>query len=196
MNSESPHIGRPSTTRTEGLEKAAEELAPHLSLQRVESTAKFLLGTVSLVGALITGFGAFGSKAGDEAKWLLPSLLLVAAGIVLAVLAVIGSADEVDVDDLEDVDRYYAKQIERRGRRVRLAGVAIAAALLLAVLPAISAGDEDSVSGPMHRVRPPCHHFSSPIDGRCGSLGWHRSPHGGPAVSRRSPRESDRSGGQ
>jgi len=134
-------VGSPPTLRSENLEQAAAQLAPHRSLERIESTARLLLGTVGLVGAVITGFGAFrDSFAAEDIGWLLPSLIAATLGLILAVTAALGTADEVNVDDLEDVDRYYSRQIKCRGRRVRGAALALAVSLLLALLPAVKAG--------------------------------------------------------
>jgi hypothetical protein len=139
-------VGGAPTTRTENLEAAATELAPHLSLGRVESSARLLLGAVTLAGALLGGFGALGSTVvADHPAWALPSLGLIAISVALAAWSAIGSADEVQVDDLEDVSRYYDRQIEVRGALVRWAALALAFALLLAPLPAIraaTAGDD------------------------------------------------------
>lgn len=138
-------VGEAPTTRTENLEAAAAELAPHLSLARVEASARLLLGTVTLTGALLGGFGALGSRAvADHPVWALPTLVLIAISVVLAAWSAIGSADEVQVDDLEDVSCYYDRQIELRGTLVRWAALALAAALLLAPLPVIRAATSGS----------------------------------------------------
>lgn len=140
-------VGKEPTARIENLEAAAAELAPHLSLGRVESGAKVLLGSVTVAGALLGGLGALGSTVvADHPAWALPSLVLIAISVSLAAWAMIGSGDTVQVDDLEDVSSYYTAQIESRGRLVRFGAAALVAALLLAPLPAIRAattsGDE------------------------------------------------------
>jgi hypothetical protein len=141
--------GRPATTRVENLEQSAVELAPHESLRRLEANARYVLGTVGVVSAIITGFGAFGdSVARNNPGWAVPSLVLFAVGVALALLAAVGKADDVNVDDLEDVDRFYADQIEWRGRLLRVAGACVALAMVLAVLPAVQEStDSSSESG-------------------------------------------------
>jgi hypothetical protein len=132
--------GQPPTTRTDNLQLAAAELAPHLSLQRIEANARFVLATVTVVGGLLTGLGVLGDTAvSDHPAWALPSLLAAAISVAVAVWATVGSNDEVQVDDLDDVDRYYTEQIRQRGKLARIAGSMLAIALLLAVVPAIRA---------------------------------------------------------
>jgi hypothetical protein len=143
--SEPQRPGRSPTTRIENLERSASELAPHESLQRLEATARVVLGTVGAISAIITGFGAFGgSVATDHLGWAIPSLVLFAAGVSLALLAAVGKADDGNFDDLEDVDRFYAEQIEWRGRLIRIASACVALALVLAVLPAVRQSTETS----------------------------------------------------
>lgn len=141
--------GAAPTTKEGQLVEAAAELAPHLSLARVEATAKLVLATVALLGTLLTGFGALGSAVvADHPLWALPSLLLAATSVTLATLAAVGKKDAVNVDDLNEVECYYATQIAYRGAMVRWAGIALAAALLLAALPlARSAMTSEAVSG-------------------------------------------------
>jgi hypothetical protein len=189
-SSDQPRVGRLPTARTDNLRSAAEDLAPHHSLNRIESTAKFLLGTVGLVGGLVTGFGIFeGSLGADRAGWLLPCLVCAALAVILSVLAAMGGADEVNVDDLEDVDRYFSRQIERRGWLVRLAGIALAASLVLALLPAAMSGHKDDherdgfpafVSGLVLGDLLDCDLLSGPADARCEVWRPHRSGHGDP----------------
>lgn len=188
-SSDSTQAGQPPTRRSENLEEAARELAPHHSLGRVESTARFILGTVGIVGALITGFGAFGSSpAAEHPWWLLPSLTFTAVSIVLALFAAMGSPDEVNVDDLEDVDSYFADQIERRGTLVRMAGIALAISIVLAIAPAViatgdsrpqgSPGSTFFFSGLTIGLLPPCHPVSGPAPVACSAREPDRSRRG------------------
>lgn len=180
------------TVRVENLEAAAFDLAPHRSLERIESTGRFLLGTVGVVGALITGFGVFDSSmVANHVGWLLPSLIAAAFAMGLALFAAIGTGDSVRVDDLEDVDRYYSSQIRRRGRMIRLAGLALAASLLLALIPATESdsGSEGGAEAPSFVAgfvagASVSHLLSNRADERYGPAASPRSRHGARAMNR------------
>jgi len=131
--------GEPPTLRTDGLEQAAAELAPHHSLARVDSAAKAMLGMSGLVGSVITAFGALGSDAVREHPSLaLPALVLSALALACASWASVGSVEKVNVDDLSEVESFYAREIERRGTLVRASGVLLGLAILLALLPMLA----------------------------------------------------------
>lgn|GEM_PF-3025289 len=184
-SSDRVRVGQPATTRVENLEAAALALAPHRSLERIESTGRFLLGTVGVVGALITGFGVLDSSTiANHVGWLLPSLIAAAFAMGLALFAAIGTGDSVQVDDLEDVDRYYSSQIRQRGRLIRLAGLALAASLLLALIPAAESGGGSEDGAEAHSFfagfvagASVSHLLNNRVDGRYGPAASPRSRH-------------------
>jgi hypothetical protein len=130
---------RRKTVTDELLQSAALDLGPEKSLSRIEASAKLLIASVTVFGSVLGGFGALGSDVVAEHPALaVPSVVLVAISLALAVWAVVPAPTAVNVDDLEDLRRYYSRQIAIRGWLVRIAGILFGFALVAAILPALA----------------------------------------------------------
>lgn len=152
-NAETLQVGEPGTVLSEAVERAALELGPDRSLARIESTTKFVLATVTAVGTVVAAFGALASDlVKDHLCLALPSMVSIALSIALAAWAALGVGDEVDLDDLEDVEAFYRREIQLRSNLARWAGGLLALGVALSVLPAVAAAADDDGPKP-HKPR-------------------------------------------
>jgi len=128
--------------------RSRDTLAPHESLQSVETAAGRVVGVVAVIAALSSGLGLLSATELSDAGWgwAIPTTVLAAISVAVAIWATIPKLDEVRPGDLEDVDRFFSAQIKFRGRLVRFAACGIAAALVLTPLPlfASAVGGEGS----------------------------------------------------
>ncbi len=130
---------------------AAAELAPDKSVARIEDNAKYLLGGVAVIGALLTGLGVFTSdRVAAHPVALLPTVALTAASLAAAALALVPHGGGVSIDDVASIRRFYEGDIKARGRLVRAAGVLFGLSLLATSIPAIviSTGKQPAPAGP------------------------------------------------
>lgn len=134
--------GRAPTTSERLLVSSVEELAPHKSLSAIESVAKFIFGSASIVGVVLTGLGVLGSTNAQGAgiAWALPSILAVAISLFLATLSLIPRVSAVRLGDQGELQRYFDRELRRRGLFVVTAGFAFAIAFPLASMPSVVAG--------------------------------------------------------
>lgn len=124
---------------------AADDLSPEKSLSRVAANAKYVVATVTVVGATLATVGVT-SAAGLADRPAIRALVLVAA--VLSALAVVVAlsfltlrSHPVNLENLVEVESWYAAEL-KRGIWVRVAGYL----LVIAVLTAITAGILAAVS--------------------------------------------------
>ncbi len=127
-------VGKAPTEQDRMLEKASEEFAPEKSLERVHSSAKALLQSVTVGGTLFTALGLLaGERLRDGPSWLLAvaagALALLALSLGLAAWALVPSVGKLAAGDLNAVGGWYQEQIKRRGNKARAAGIMFALAL-------------------------------------------------------------------
>jgi hypothetical protein len=94
----------------------------------VSATLASALGLVTATRLTDVGWG-----------WALPTVILSAISVALAVWATMPGRETVSPGDLESVRMFYADQIRVRGRLVRAAALMLAVAVLLTPLPALAA---------------------------------------------------------
>jgi len=112
---------------------AAQEVAPAKSLAQIQDISKFLVGSVALVGTLITGFGLVAPDAVRRTTFgFILAVILALGSLILALIAAVPRAADLNLADLTAVEAWYAPQIRQR----RLAATASAIALGLAILVA------------------------------------------------------------
>lgn len=125
---------------------ASESLGPERSLARVEGTAKFVFANVTVITAVLTGFGLLTGvgAAWDQGPHIFSvplAIALAAAALLLATFALLPSLSRVDIADLEAVRSFYSRGIWRRGLSAAFAMVALAAAVASAVVTAAAQGE-------------------------------------------------------
>jgi hypothetical protein len=136
-------IGPRSTPPSEDAklwEAASSELTPDKSVTRINDSARFLIGNVTLLGTLLTGIGLLSANQNP----LLVNRKLVTAVVILATLAValafsstILQTRNVRLFNLNEVEEWYKRHL-RYARRVQVAGVLLGVAVILAGLAAVS----------------------------------------------------------
>jgi hypothetical protein len=119
---------------------AAELLAPDKTLTRITANARGTVSTVAFVGTALTALGLVSTTAlfgRSETRWI----ATLATG--LALLSVISSIaflalrlERVNVEDIEDVKRWYSRQF----RFSYIAGIASWLLLAAVVCAAVAAG--------------------------------------------------------
>ncbi len=131
---------RPATTRERLLERSRDELAPHKSLEAVTEASTRVVGAVSVAATLVAALGLVSATTLSDSgwEWALPTVTLAALSVTLAVWSTVPSQATVSPGDLEDVRRFFASQINQRGRLIRAASLAFGLSVLLTPLPAVS----------------------------------------------------------
>lgn len=121
---------------------AASYLQPEKSVERIVVSAKYVIASVTIVATVLTTVGSL--KAEEIAQdplleWLAASTgVVVASAVLLAYLPLIMKTNEVQVENLLEVERWFSNEI-KKGRFVRLAGFALSMAVALAVITAVAA---------------------------------------------------------
>jgi hypothetical protein len=120
---------------------AAAELTPARSLARIDAHARQVVGTVSVVGTLLTGLGLV---AGDQvatsavARWL--AVAAVAAAVAAVVVAwscqLLRLVARFTPGNLVEVQAWYRRQF-RRAYGVWAAGVLLLVAIVVAAAAAL-----------------------------------------------------------
>jgi hypothetical protein len=135
-------VGEPLSAADQRWQQAAAELEPARSLTRAEDRAKQLVGTVSVVGVLLTGSGLVAAarlQTLPPARWLaIVAVALALTGVVLALWTLLLREQDVAVNDLRGVQRWYAAQF-RRARLVQFAGMLLLGGMVLAGLASVVA---------------------------------------------------------
>jgi hypothetical protein len=133
---------RASTSREALLEASRAELAPHKSLDAVAVASGRVVGAVSVTATLVSALGLVSATtlSGAGWGWALPAVVFSAGSIALAVWATVPSGGPIRPGDLDDVQRFFDREIRRRGGVVRAAAVALGLALLSTPLPLVADG--------------------------------------------------------
>jgi hypothetical protein len=128
-------------------ETAAEQITPTSSLQKIETQAKYLFTSVTVVGSLLTGLGLLNGVPVTQGSWLLLPVGLVGTSLALAMYALTPRLKAVDVDNIYSVKAFYESSIVRGGVALFVAGLLFALALLSAVFvfPLLRAKTDKSV---------------------------------------------------
>jgi hypothetical protein len=127
------------TPRDEMWIAAASELSPDKSLAQIQDTGRFLVGSVAIVGTLLTGFGFVAGDAIRRASvGFSVALVLTLVSLTLALFALVIRTGQLRLNDLTAVERWYGQQLKWRGWAATLSGVALALALLTAGLTALT----------------------------------------------------------
>jgi outer membrane protein OmpA-like peptidoglycan-associated protein len=137
-----PQVGRPATPDEIPRQDAANDLSPEKSVERLDKYGKYLLGTVSTVGTVLTGFGIFSPSASGTASnpWFLLPVGLACLSLAFATVAITPVFDEIK-PAYEDTIREHYRKLIRRGRFVTWAGWLFAGSLgSAAVVVAVQAG--------------------------------------------------------
>jgi len=139
-------MAKPTVT-DEVLSAAAKTLTPDKSLDRAESHAKYLFSTVTIFGTLLTGFGILsGNKAVARDPWLLLlPLSLICLSLALSMFVLTPKGGNVNLDNLFDVQKYFAKLVRSRGRAILAAGILFALALI-SIIPIVAVGNRKIVN--------------------------------------------------
>jgi hypothetical protein len=136
--------GRRPSTRERLLLDSAETLAPHHSLERVDRAVTTVTTAATIAGALVAGLGTLAAETADAGiGWALPAVGLVALSVACAVLSAVPIHRSVIPGDVEQVAKFFETEISRRGRLVRVAGYALAAAIMVAPMPLVAAALDD-----------------------------------------------------
>lgn len=126
-------IGQPPTPTDDLWLKLAGEdvLSPDKSLDRLDSYAKFVFGSVSLVGTALTGFGLFGSNASRflNNAWFLLPVALFCLSLALTVTGIIPRTGEVKPYEINSIRSYYTRVFRWRAFSLTMAGYLFAASL-------------------------------------------------------------------
>lgn len=137
----------PPTATDQILSTAAKTLAPDKSLERAESQAKYLFSTVTIFGTLLTGFGLLsGNKAiANQPALLTVPLALICISLALSMYVLTPRRGVVNLDNLVDVERYFGKLIQSRGRVILVAGILFALALI-SVIPIMAIANQNRIN--------------------------------------------------
>lgn len=129
----------PDTVRWQ---KAADALAPDLSMQRIAANAKFVVATITVVGAALTALGLVNvdqltHRPVARAFALLSTVLTVAA-VLMALRYLVLRSRAVALDNLFDVEAWYKEELDLSWW-VRAAGWLLFSAVLSAGLAGVVA---------------------------------------------------------
>ena len=130
----------------------AQELVPSKSLARMNESAKFIVSTVSLVGAVLTGFGLVASARIGSSNAAVAAAVVSLGSTVIALLLALTflrqRVGELNIRNLIEVRSWYDAQWNR-GWMVIVAGMF----LILAVSAAGVAAIATIVHSPDHQPR-------------------------------------------
>jgi hypothetical protein len=128
--------GRPPTDEEARWTAAGRELTPLKTLERIDAKAAFVLGNVTVVGAILAGLGVVGGTTG-QLMGHRGGLLTTLALLLLAVLCALGAnlpslATVLNPNDVNAVRGFLTRNIRVRGWLTRIALVCLTAAILVA----------------------------------------------------------------
>ncbi|NUK01525.1 hypothetical protein [Streptomyces lunaelactis] len=107
-----PHdVVSPETLRWQ---RAAEALEPEHTLGRIAANAKFVLTSITLLGAALSAAGLVSITRlmhRPELLWLAVCAFVLSLGaVLLSLLALVLRSREVNLEDLEDVEAWYKEE--------------------------------------------------------------------------------------
>lgn len=114
---------------------AADELAPHKSLQRIGANARAAVGTISVVATLLAGLGTFAATQITNNPGLVyaaaASVAFSTAATALSLSIFINRGEKVAISDLTAVERWYQKEL-KKARLAAWGGLSLIAAIVIA----------------------------------------------------------------
>jgi hypothetical protein len=132
-------VGEPPNDEDEFWLQVANNISPEKSLERLDAHGKYLFGTVSVVGTLLTGFGIFSPSGATVLRsiWIVIPILLACLSLAFAMMGITPELSKVNRQDINSVRKYYNDLIRRRGRFIFLGGLFFALSLIsiVVVLP-------------------------------------------------------------
>lgn len=136
-----PAIPQPPAVRpyvsaeTKRWRDAADELAPAKAFARLIDNGRFVIGTVSTVGVLLTGFGLVAadrlSDSVGPSRLAAAAVALAVVAILLALLPLVIRTRRINLDNLAEVQQLYTRELGK-ARLISAAGWTLAVALALA----------------------------------------------------------------
>lgn len=127
--------------------QASKYLEPSQSVERIDAYAKFNLGFVAFVSALISGFGLVGAnsiKSGGPTSYLASlTLVLALIAVLLALFSIIIRSQAVRLQNLAEIEEWFAREI-KKARYVRLSALFLMLSVLSAGATATVALNTDS----------------------------------------------------
>jgi hypothetical protein len=136
---------RPPTPADQAWAQLAADLTPARSLARIDAVTARAVTTVTVIGLLLTGLGAFAAglptTLGEPATALAVALVITAALAVAAALAaqLLTITRHLNPANLADVRAWYHRQFELRAYPTQAATALLLAAALLAGATAAAA---------------------------------------------------------
>jgi hypothetical protein len=129
---EETQVGKIPTIEDKFWIELANKTTPDKSIERLDTHAKYLFSTVSIVGTLLTGFGIFSSSGANILRnpWFLLPVALACLSLALSMMGLTPKVDSLNRHDINSVRNYYNKLIIRRGRFIFWAGVTFSLSLL------------------------------------------------------------------
>jgi hypothetical protein len=113
---------------------AAREVTPQRSLETAERLANFVFANIAVVGTLITGFGLVVDPVSladtPHVKSIPLPVVLASLSLVSAVVAMTPALTRINPAQVDQVRRWYTRQILRRGIATICAMLLFAAALI------------------------------------------------------------------
>jgi hypothetical protein len=130
---------RPTNAQSMLSVAAAAILAPAQSFARIETYAKYLIGSTALVTTLLGGFGIFTASTlfTRHPEVIYPTLILFGFSLGLAIYAMMPLAGNVNIDNLDDVRHFLGLRLRLRSLAVGLAGLLFGFGLF-SIAPAIA----------------------------------------------------------
>ena len=130
-----PVIGRRPRDDEDYWDRAAADLTPSRSLDRIDSTVNFVFGNVTLVVSLVTGLGLLAGTTARLSSYdteVRAILGLLAVALFLALLAAAPvMVRKLHTGRVDSVRKYYTRRIKVRGALAALAMAALSGAFLV-----------------------------------------------------------------
>jgi hypothetical protein len=124
-------------------ERAANELAPEKTLQRVTDNARFVVTTVGVVGVLLGALGLVTASVLQGEWWLLAAGFATSAlagiAVCIALFTLVARNKKVAPANLTEVEQWFTAEIERK-RGAAAASGALFAAAVVALATTVAAG--------------------------------------------------------
>lgn len=126
------HVGKRPEEEDKFWLEAAKNITPEKSIERIDAHGKYLFGTVSIVGTLLTGFGIFSPLGATvlRSPWIVIPVILACLSLAFAMMGITPNLDRVYRRDIISIRNYYNNLIRRRGRFIFLGGVFFSLSLL------------------------------------------------------------------
>lgn len=118
-------------------ETASGELTPEKSLSRVNTNARATVGSVTLVGTLLTGLGLLSAQTlptgGPVRGFALAAAAAAGIAVLLALLYLALRLERLNVQDIGEVENWYHRQFRRAYLAVAASWLLVLAVVLAAV---------------------------------------------------------------